>query len=177
VIHRRPVLPPAPGNAGAGGGIRAHNTLSVEDKHVQVFYPFHPLHGVTLQIIRRPKRGDGAVSVIDATGRRLKIPVWMLLPDCGAIKITDRPHLNKQALLSLTSSVPTQLNPENHLCDNLPPSAVDQGKEAYRGATTTSGPEDPDRKGSRAARGNGTRPSDRSHGPHSDGGLSRRRRS
>src|SRR5260370_1157010 len=77
------------------GSIRAHNTLSPETTHVQVFYPFHPLHGATLQILRRPKRGDGAVSIIDPTGRRLKIPVWMLLPACAEIKITERPRFCK----------------------------------------------------------------------------------
>src|SRR5260370_121201 len=81
-------------NAGADGGTRGHNTLSAETTHVEVFYPFHPLHGATLQIVRRPKRGDGAVSIIDPTGRRLKIPVWMLLPECAEIKITERPRLS-----------------------------------------------------------------------------------
>ena len=125
----------------------------------------------TLQIIRRPKRGDGAVSVIDAIGRRLKIPVWMLLPDCAEIKITDRPRLNKEALLSLTSLVPTHQDPENPLYDNLQPAAVDKCKEGYRGATTTSGLDDPDRKGCRADGRSDTRPSDRSYGQHSEGGL------
>jgi hypothetical protein len=61
-----------------------------------------PLHGATLQIVRKPKRGDGAVSIIELTGRRLKIPVWMLLPECAEIKITERPRLSREALLSLT---------------------------------------------------------------------------
>ena len=78
--------PPGPRNEHADEGIHAHNTLSAETTHVQVFYPFHPLHGATLQVVRRPKRGDGAVSVIDPTGKRLKIPVWMLLPECAEIK-------------------------------------------------------------------------------------------
>src|SRR5438876_4968828 len=81
-------------------GIHAHNTLSVENTSVHVFYRFHPLHSATLQVVRRPKRGDGAVAVIDPTGRRLKIPVWMLLQDCADIKITERPHLSKEARLS-----------------------------------------------------------------------------
>src|ERR1700751_6192268 len=69
------------------GGTHAHNTLSADNPDVQVFYPFHPLHGVTLRILRRPKRGDGAVCVTDPSGRRLKIPVWMLSRDCTEIKI------------------------------------------------------------------------------------------
>ena len=45
-------------------------TLSAEDTRVQVFYPFHPLRNVVLQAVRRPKRGDGAVVVVDPVGRR-----------------------------------------------------------------------------------------------------------
>ena len=150
---------------------RTQSTLSPETTHVRVYYTFHPLHNSSLQVVRRPKRGDGAVSVIDPTGRRLKIPVWMLLPECAAINITDRPHLSKEALLSLALLLATPLGPQNDVYDNLPQTAVEGGKEGYRGATTTSGPDDPNRKGSRAARRNGTRPSDRSHGPHSSAGL------
>jgi hypothetical protein len=92
-------------NERPGECIHAYNTLSVENTSVQVFYPFHPFNGVILQVIRRPKRGHGAVSVIDPTGRRLKIPVWMLSSDCAEIKTTERPHLSKEAVLSLASAL------------------------------------------------------------------------
>jgi hypothetical protein len=156
----------------AGDGIHAHNTLSPESTHVEVFYPFHPLHGVTLQIVRKPKRGDGAVSIIDPTGRRLKIPVWMLLPECADIEITERPRLSKEALLSLTSLLPTPHNPEDHDRDKLLQTAVDGCEGGHRGATTTSGPDDPKSKRSRADGRKGTRRPDRSYGPHSGGGVS-----
>src|SRR5215831_796140 len=94
----------------AGDGTHVHNTLSADNTDVQVFYPFHPLHGVTLRILRRPKRGDGAVCVTDPAGRRLKIPIWMLLPECAEITISQRPHLSKQALLSLASLIASQLD-------------------------------------------------------------------
>src|SRR4029079_8984520 len=100
----------APRNECADGGTHAHNTLSADNTDVQVFYPFHPLHGVTLRILRRPKRGDGAVCVIDPAGRRLKIPIWMLLPECAEITISQRPHLGKRALLSLASLITSQLD-------------------------------------------------------------------
>ena len=162
-------------NADEDGSIHAHNTLSVENTSVQVFYPFHPLNGVILQVIRRPKRGDGAVSVIDPTGRRLKIPVWMLLPDCAEIKITERPHLSKESLLSLASllSLP---DPEGHVHDNLLQTVVDGCKGGERAATTTSGSEDPNGKSRRADGRKGTDRNHRSHGPHFDGGLSSGRR-
>src|ERR1700739_2084401 len=96
--------------ARADDGTHAHNTLSADNTAVQVFYPSHPLHGVTLRILRRPKRGDGAVCVTDPAGRRLKIPIWMLLPECAEITISQRPRLGKQALLSLASLIASRLD-------------------------------------------------------------------
>ena len=151
--------PPGSHNGHADGGIHAHNTLSVENTSVQVFYRFHPLHNATLQVVRRPKRGDGAVSVIDPTGRRLKIPVWMLLPDFAEIKITERPHLSKEALLSLSLSLSSLLSlpdPEGHVHDNLLQTVVDGCKGGERTATTTSGSEDPKGRRRRADGCNGT---------------------
>jgi hypothetical protein len=153
-------------------GIGAHNTLSAETTHVQVFYPFHPLHGATLQIVRRPKRGDGAVSIIDQTGRRLKIPVWMLLPECAEIKIQERPRLSKEALLSITSLLSTPHNPKSHDRDNLLQTAVDGCEGGHRSATTLSRPDIPKSKRSRADGRKGTRCFDRSHGPHFGDGVS-----
>ena len=158
------------------GGTHAHNTLSADSSDVQVFYPFHPLHGATLQILRRPKRGDGAVCVIDPAGRRLKIPVWMLSRDYADVKITDGPHLSKEALLSLAALIASHLNCKDHIHDNLLQTAVDRRKGGRRGATETSGPDDPKGTRSRATGRRGTRRSERSHGPRSGRGLSRRER-
>ena len=163
-------------SAGVDDDTHAQNTLSAENTDVHVFYPFHPLHGITLQILRRPKRGDGAVSVVDPAGRRLKIPVWMLSPDCAEIKTTDRPHLSEEALLTLTSLVSSALGSEDRVHDNLLQTAVGGCEGGCRDATRVSGPADPKRKRSRAAGRSGTRRSDRSHGPRSGGGLSRGRR-
>ena len=153
-------------------GIRAHNTLSPETTHVHVFYPFHPLHDATLQIVRKPKRDDGAVSIIEPTGRRLKIPVWMLLPECAEIKITERPRLSREALLSLTLLLTTLHNPKDHGRDNLLQTSVDECEGGRRGATKTSGPDGSIPERSRADGRKDTRRPDRSHGPHSGGGVS-----
>lgn len=163
-------------NAGAGDGTHAHNTLSADSSDVQVFYPFHPLHGATLQILRRPKRGDGAVCVIDPACRRLKIPVWMLSQDYADVKITERPHLSKEALLSLASLIASQLDCKDHIHDNLQQTVVDGCKGGRRGATTASGPDDPKGVRRRANGRSDTRRSDRSHGPRSGSGLSRKGR-
>src|SRR6516165_4162763 len=156
----------------AGGGTHAHNTLSADNTDVWVFYPFHPLHGVTLRILRRPERGDGAVCVMDPAVRRLKILIWMLLPECAEITISQRPHLSKQALLSLASLITSQLDSKDPVHDNLRQTRVNRC-EGGRGAISTSGPDDPKGMRCRANGRSDTRRSDRSHGPRSSGGLSR----
>ena len=162
-----------PHNARADDGTHAHNTPSADIQDVQVFYPFHPLHGAWLHVLRRPKRGDGAVCVVDPVGRRLKIPVWMLSPDCAEIKITEqRPHLNKGALLSLASLIAPQLDSKGPVHDNLLQTVVDQRKGGRRSATTTSGPGDSKGMQGRANGRSDARRSNRSHGSRSDSGLS-----
>ena len=163
-------------NGHADERTHAHSTLSAETTHVQVFYRFHPLYSSTLQILRRPKRGDGAVSVIDPTGRRLKIPMWMLLPDSAEIKIAEQAYLSKEALLSLASLVSTPREIEDRVHANLLPAVVDTCKGGQRAATTTPGPGDRKRGGHGADRRRDTNRTDRSHGPHSGGGLSNGRR-
>jgi len=113
---------------------------------------------------------------MDPAGRRLKIPVWMLSRDCAEIHITERPHLSKKALLSLAASIGFQLDGKDPVHDNLLQTAVDRRKGDRRGATKTSGPDDPKGIGSRATGRSGTRRSDRSHGPRSGRDLSRRER-
>ena len=165
--------PPGTSSGHADGDTHAHNTLSADNTDVQVFYPFHPLHTARLRVVRRPDRGDGAVCVMDPAGKRLKIPVWMLLPESAEIKISQQPHLGKQALLSLASLITPQLVCEDRVHDNLLPTNVGGCEEGRRAATSTSGPDDPKGTRCRANRRSDTRRCDRSHGPHFSSGLSR----
>ena len=152
----------------------AHNTLSADRTDVQVFYPFHPLHGVTLRILRRPKRGDGAVCVMDPAGRRLKIPIWMLLPECAEITISQRPRLGKQALLSLASLIATQLASKDPVHDNVLQTPVSRCEGGRRGATSTFRFDDLKGMRRRANGRSDTRRSDRSHSPRYSSSVSRR---
>ena len=158
-------------NGCEGDGNHAHNTLSAETQRVRIFYPFHPLHGLNLQVIRKGKRGDGAVCVRDPAGKRLKIPAWMLTPDSSAVEIVEQPHLSKDALQRLASLIAPMLDIMNH---NLPQTVVDGCKGGQRGSTTTS--ESDDAKGMRERTGGSARRTDRSDGPHGGRGLSSRRR-
>jgi hypothetical protein len=149
-----------------------HSTLSADATEVKVFYPYHPLHGSSLQIQRRPKRGDGAVSVIDRHGRRLKIPMWMLSPGSADIRISEQARLSKEALLSLSTLLPLRQLER----DNLQPIAVHESEGGHRGATRTGGPDDPARNPGRARKPDRSGRPGRSDGALSSGGISRRRR-
>jgi hypothetical protein len=85
--------------------------------------------------------------------------------------ISERAQLSKQVLLALADLLfPTPAC----VHDNLLQTAVDGCEGGRRGATTTSGLADSKGRGSRADERNDTSRSDRSHGPHSGGGVSRR---
>ncbi len=107
-------------------------TLSAETTHVRVFYAFHPHHGLSLRVVRRPALGDGAVCVIEPTGRRLKIPRWMVSPECPDPIIVERAHLSQDALLSLTALLATHVGPEGHGRGTLPHANDDGGKGGHR---------------------------------------------
>jgi hypothetical protein len=151
------------------GAIVAHNTLSADTTHVQVFYPFHPLHGYRLRVLRRPKRGDGAVSVMDPAGKRLKIPVWMLSPGVANIKTNEQALLSREALLSLTLLLNQPTVTGKH--DNLLPTSVDGCKGGHHAAAATLKP-GPNRRGTRARRCDGQSRTGRSHGSRSGDGFS-----
>jgi hypothetical protein len=110
---------------------------------------------------------------MDPAGRRLKIPVWMLLPECAGIRISRQPHLGKQALQSLASLIASQLASKDRDHDNLLQTPVSGSEGGRRGATSTSGPDDPKGMRCRANGRSDTRRSDRSQGPRSSSGLSR----
>jgi hypothetical protein len=159
-------------SVGVDGDTHAHNTLSPDNPDVQVFYPFHPLHGATLQILRRPKRGDGAVCVIDPSGRRLNIPVWMLSRECAEMTTSERPYLSKEALLSLAALIASQPDSEARVHDDLLQTSVSGCEGGHRDAASTSGPDDSKGMRRRVTGRSDTRRTHRSHGPRCSGGLS-----
>lgn len=115
------------------------------------------------------------MSVIDRTGKRLKIPLWMLSPEAAGIMISEWAHLSKEALLSLTSLLSPRPG-EDRGHDNLLPTAVNQCQGGHRGATGTIEPDDPRRKRNRACGCDSARRSCRSDGSHAGGGFSSGRR-
>jgi hypothetical protein len=120
----------------ADGDIVTHNTLSADVTHVEVFYPFHPLHGYRLRVLRKPKKSDGAVAVVDPIGKRLKIPVWMLSPVAGKAEINSKASLSRESLLSLVAL----LKSAGEQNDNLLQTSTDKSKGDRHAATATTKP-------------------------------------
>jgi hypothetical protein len=71
--------------------------------------------------------------------------------------------------------ITSQLDFKDRVHDNLLRTRISGCEEGRRGATSTSGPDDPKGMRCRANRRSDTCRSDRSHGPRSSGGLSRGR--
>jgi hypothetical protein len=162
--------PPAQHNGYADGGTHAQDTLSAEAPFVQVFYPFHPLHGASFQVIRRPKCGDGAVTVLDINGRRLKVPRWMLSAEAADTRIAEQAYLSKHALQSLADLLAISLQTEDNNHDNLLP-RVTGPQGGQRGAVATSQRNDEQSSGSARRRKDPQR-GHQSDGPHSRSRIS-----
>ena len=77
-----------------------------------MFYPFHPLHGLELEIVCKPKRGAGALTVIDPQGTRLKIPSWMVSAQASEYQLSQRAEICIRALIALTDLLETTIKSE-----------------------------------------------------------------
>jgi hypothetical protein len=106
---------------------------------------------------------------MDTAGKRLKIPVWMILPDAAATGVSERAHLSGEALLQLVSLIAKPA--AAGIRDNLLQTSVDGCKGGHHAAATTLEP-DTNRRGTLAGRSAGKSRTGRSHGPDSRDGFS-----
>ena len=79
-----------------------HNAISSScASRVTVHYPFHPLCGQRVEVVRAPRREDGAFTVVDPSGRHLKIPAWMVSRAAGEMKLSAQATIHARALVCL----------------------------------------------------------------------------
>jgi len=83
-----------------------------------VHYRFHPLHGREVEAVSLPRHADGAVTVEDRPGCRLKIPLWMLSPAASRLSLDEQPCIRPRVLLELAELL-------RELLGNGEPSAAD----------------------------------------------------
>lgn len=99
--HRRR----SPADGRVDGRRLPHNTHGVHSETVFVCYPFHPLHGCELPVFVASRSTDGAVTVQDASGRRLKIPKWMVTADAAQCELSARATVDARSLLLLVELI------------------------------------------------------------------------
>jgi hypothetical protein len=119
------------------------NTHSSSSATVEVHYPFHPLCGHELEVVRASRSADGAVTVADPTGRRLKIPSWMLSAEAAELCLSAQASVSARALLNLAELLETHLPQPScepqEAEDRLSPAGPGPERRSIREAASTRG--------------------------------------
>jgi hypothetical protein len=105
---------------------------------------------------------------MDALGKRLKIPVWMVSAEAARAAIARDGHLNSDSLLSLAILLQGATGKDR---GKLLQTSADDSTGDHHAATTTAKPGSKRRR-SRDPRGNGQRRSASSHGARSGDSVS-----
>lgn len=108
--------------------------------------------------------------MLDAVGKRLKIPVWMLSSEAARAEIARAAFLNRDSLLSLAVLLQRATSKDR---GNLLQTSADDNKGDYHAATDTAKRGSNGRR-SRDRRGIGQERSGRSHDAHSGDSISSR---
>lgn len=66
-----------------------------------IAYPFHPFHGIKLQVLKNSS--EDTVTVLDPKGFRRKIPKWMIKPEAENYKVSSQKIVDANSLLLLSS--------------------------------------------------------------------------
>jgi hypothetical protein len=66
---------------------------------IEINYPFHPLFGAKLKIVRNSMTKNGTIFVDSPKGFCKEIPMWMTEPECIDYHISEFPHINLRAIL------------------------------------------------------------------------------
>ena len=65
-----------------------------------VYYPFHPLYGLCVEIYWKARRGV-SLSTIRVDGHRLQIPSWMLDETAESFRLSERVAVEARSLLAV----------------------------------------------------------------------------
>ena len=68
---------------------------------IKVHYPFHPFYGQELELVYKPNRGEGTVTVFVEHRSHRKIPLWMVEPKASEYLLTEQAYIHFRALLSV----------------------------------------------------------------------------
>ncbi len=68
---------------------------------IKIYYPFHPLCGMELNLACPTRKKDGLVTVFEPSGFPLKVPLWMTSPSAADFQLSDVATLYVKGLLAL----------------------------------------------------------------------------
>jgi hypothetical protein len=66
---------------------------------VEINYPFHPLFGKKLKVVRESITKNGTIFIDAPKGFCKEIPSWMTQPECTDYHISELPHISLKAIL------------------------------------------------------------------------------
>jgi len=72
---------------------------------ITIWYPFHPFHGRELIVERVSDKERGFVDCIDSEGRKLRVPLWMTMPDAAEHRVANSVAIEPGSLLKLVRLV------------------------------------------------------------------------
>lgn len=123
----------APALPSLGSGSHQQNTGA---RHVEIFYPFHPLVGQKLWVRERRPGPPATYYAIAPNGEGLAVPVWMTDPAASEVRHEAFPQIQVRALLEIVELIrrKNELEPAGPRQEILP---RDQAKEISREDQTT----------------------------------------
>ena len=74
------------------------NTISSK---IKIYYPFHPLCGQELKVLRKSNHKDGSILIAAPSVFNKQIPLWMTEHQAACYRISEKPEICLKALLSL----------------------------------------------------------------------------
>ena len=97
----------------------ATNRYKTNIRTVTVYGPFHLLRGHELQVVGTPRNGNTAITVVAPTGRRHKIPLWIVSPAAAGYVMGEQATVNPQALLLAFELLLPVMSNASQLAGNL----------------------------------------------------------
>ncbi|MFV1976955.1 MAG: hypothetical protein ACC651_14505, partial [Candidatus Scalindua sp.] len=84
-----------------------HNPIGSE---IEIYYPFHPLFGAKLKIVRNSETKNGTLFLDTPKGFCKEIPSWMTHQECRDYHISEFPHINLKAILGAIELLETSID-------------------------------------------------------------------
>lgn len=110
------------------GSTSPHTTHDLHS--ARICYPFHPFHGVEVEVVRHVRRIESSVLIVKLPGgTQIALPEWMLTPQaCDGMKKEDSPRIAIDALFDLRRLIDSQQNsrdPHGRSCAESPSGGQD----------------------------------------------------